>query len=30
VLACGAPIRYLVDSSVLKLLEQKKDLLPSI
>jgi CheY-like chemotaxis protein len=29
-LACGAPIRYLVDSSVLKLLERKKDLLPSI
>ena len=29
-LACGAPIRYLVDSSVLKLLEQKKSLLPAI
>jgi hypothetical protein len=29
-LACGAPIRYLVDSSILKLLEKKKDLLPSL
>jgi CheY-like chemotaxis protein len=29
-LACGAPIRYLVDSNILKLLEQKKDLFPSI
>jgi len=28
-LACGAPIRYLVDSSILKL-EQRKDLLPLI
>src|ERR1700733_4385172 len=29
-LACAATIRYLVDSSVLKLLEQQKGLLPSI
>jgi CheY-like chemotaxis protein len=28
--ACGATIRYLVDSSVLKLLEKKKGLLPSL
>ncbi|HVP63907.1 MAG TPA: response regulator [candidate division Zixibacteria bacterium] len=27
--ACGATIRYLVDSSVLKALEQKKNILPS-
>jgi CheY-like chemotaxis protein len=29
-LACGATIRYLVDSSILKLLEKKKGLLPSL
>jgi CheY-like chemotaxis protein len=28
-LACAAPIRYLVDSNLLKLVEKKKDLLPS-
>ena len=28
--ACGATIRYLVDSAILKLLEQKKGLLPSL
>jgi CheY-like chemotaxis protein len=28
--ACGANIRYLVDSSILKLLEKKKGLLPSL
>ena len=28
--ACGANIRYLVDSSVLRLLEKKKNLLPSL
>jgi CheY-like chemotaxis protein len=28
--ACGATIRYLVDSTVLKLLEQKKGLLPAL
>lgn len=27
--ACGAPIRYLVDASILKVLEQKKKMLPS-
>jgi CheY-like chemotaxis protein len=29
-IACGATIRYLVDSSVLKVLEKKKGLLPSL
>ncbi len=29
-LACGALIRYLVDSSILKLLDKKKELLPSL
>jgi CheY-like chemotaxis protein len=29
-IACGATISYLVDSSVLKLLEKKKDLLPPL
>jgi hypothetical protein len=28
--ACGATIRYLVDSTIMKLLEQKKGLLPSL
>ena len=28
--ACGATVRYLVDSSILKLLEEKKGLLPSL
>jgi CheY-like chemotaxis protein len=28
--ACGAPIRYLVDSSILKLLEEKKKRLPAL
>jgi hypothetical protein len=28
--ACGANIRYLVDSSILKLPEKKKSLLPSL
>jgi Zn ribbon nucleic-acid-binding protein len=27
--ACGATIRYLVDASILKVLEQKKKILPS-
>lgn len=29
-IACGAPIRYLVDSSILKLLEEKKKRLPAL
>jgi hypothetical protein len=28
-LACGAPIRFLVDSSILKVLEHKKGLIPA-
>lgn len=29
-IACGAPIRYLVDSTILKLLKDKKNRLPSV